>query len=151
MKRPSAKRKAPARRPAKRPAVKQPSARVKKKGIKIKVKLPQPQVLPWREALPGEVLVGTVEDFLTHLSVMLCTVQVPLAVGDTLHIRGFTTDLIEKIASIEVDHNPVPQALAGQDVGIKLTGKVRKHDYVFKITAPLAATPAPDAPPAASV
>ncbi len=94
---------------------------------------------------------GTVEDYLTHLSVMLCTVQVPLAVGDTLHIRGFTTDLIERVASIEIEHSSVPQALSGQDIGIKLAGKVRKHDFIYKVTAPAVAPSTPDAPSAPAV
>jgi hypothetical protein len=138
--RPAAKKKAPTR--AKRPAAKRSTAR-KKSSIKIKVRMPP--TLPWREPLPGESLVGKVEDFLTHLSVMLCTVQVPLAVGDTLHIRGFTTDLTEKITSIQFEHQSVPQALIGQDVGIQLVGKVRKHDFIYKVNAPAVVTPPPPA------
>jgi len=168
----AARRKAkPARRPARRPAAKaarRPAAKrtavkkrpvrgTKKKGatkkkkarIKIKVKMPQPQSFPWREPLPGETLIGVVDDFLTHLSVTLVTLQAPLAVGDTIHVRGFTTDLTEKVSSLQIEHQPVAQANAGQDVGIRMVGKVRKHDHIYKVNAPAPAAqpPQPQQPP----
>jgi hypothetical protein len=154
VKKPATKKLAARAKVKKRPAVRRaakPAKGKKKSKLKVKVKMALP-VLAWREALPGEILVGTVEDFLTHLSVMLCTIKVPLAVGDTLHIRGFTTDLTEKITSIQVEHQAVPQAGAGQDVGIQLVGKVRKHDFIYRVTAapaPAAPAPAPGVPPSA--
>jgi hypothetical protein len=124
---PAAKKRA-VKKPVKKPAVKK--AAVRKKAA------PKPADLSWREVLPGEVFVGIAEDYLSHLSVMLITVKVPVAVGDTLHVRGFTSDFKQKVESIQLEHQNVNEAMAGQDVGIKIGDKVRKHDYIYKVTNP---------------
>jgi translation initiation factor IF-2 len=56
-----------------------------------------------------------------------------LSVGDTIKIRGATTDFEQKIESMEIDRKPVASAGAGQSVGIKVKDRVRPHDKVFKL------------------
>jgi len=56
-----------------------------------------------------------------------------LKVGDTIQIKGETTDLTLKIDSMEIDRVKVEQAKAGQGVGIKVKERVRPHDKVYKI------------------
>jgi len=57
----------------------------------------------------------------------------PLKVGDILHITGHTTDLHFTVDSIQVEHESVPDAAQGTDVGIKVPDKVRDHDQVFRV------------------
>lgn len=57
-----------------------------------------------------------------------------LQVGDTIHIKGHTTDFYQKVESIQVEHAPVEAAEPGQPVGIKVESPVRDHDLVFKVT-----------------
>lgn len=54
--------------------------------------------------------------------------------GDKLHYKGHTTDFVEKIKSIQIEHNNVEKAKAGDSIGIKIENKVRKHDKVYKVT-----------------
>lgn len=58
-----------------------------------------------------------------------------IAVGDTIKIKGATTEFEQKIESMEIDRRPVPSASAGQSVGIKVKDRVRPHDKVFKLVA----------------
>ena len=56
-----------------------------------------------------------------------------LAVGDTIHIKGHTTDLTEQVESIQIEHEQVDFAKKGQSVGISAKDHVREHDVVYKV------------------
>jgi translation initiation factor IF-2 len=56
-----------------------------------------------------------------------------LSVGDTIRLKGATTDFEQKIESMEIDRNPVTTVNAGQSVGIKVKDRVRPHDKVLKL------------------
>ena len=55
-------------------------------------------------------------------------------VGDTIHIKGHTTDYYQKIQSMQVEHAPVESAEEGMQVGLKVEASVREGDVVFKVT-----------------
>jgi hypothetical protein len=109
---------AAARKPAKKP-----------KGKKKNTPAPKPA---WHQPHDDEVLVGLVEDYLSHLQVVLTTLKTPLAAGEAISIRGFTTNLEQTVLSMQIEHAPVARAGIGQAVGIKISEKVRKHDHIFK-------------------
>lgn len=112
---------------------KKPVKIVKKKTASKKPAKPaQPQELAWHQAREGEVLVGVVEDYLSHLEVILTTLRTSLAAGDAVTIRGFTTDTVQIVRSMQIEHITVPRAATGQAVGIKVDVKVRKNDHIFK-------------------
>jgi translation initiation factor IF-2 len=56
-----------------------------------------------------------------------------LAVGDTIHIKGHTSDFNEKINSMQIEHAEVPTATKGQSVGIRISQHARVGDDVFKV------------------
>ncbi len=55
--------------------------------------------------------------------------------GDLLWVRGHTTDLKQRIGTMEIDHRPVSEVTAGQEVGIRFSARVRKNDRVYKISS----------------
>ncbi len=57
-----------------------------------------------------------------------------LAVGDTIHVKGNTTDFTQKIEAMEFDHQPVQKAMRGQFTGIKLSQPAKPFDLVYKVT-----------------
>jgi hypothetical protein len=57
-----------------------------------------------------------------------------LRVGDTIHVRGHTTDFYQRVNRIEIDHAAVEIARPGQSVGVAITQRVREHDEVFKVS-----------------
>ena len=56
-----------------------------------------------------------------------------LSVGDTIIIKGHTTDFKEKVNSIQLDHVSITFASIGQEIGLMVKSKVREHDVVYKI------------------
>jgi putative protease len=57
-----------------------------------------------------------------------------LQVGDTIHIKGHTSDFFQKIESMQLEHDPVDKVKAGEQVGMKVENPVRENDAVFKVT-----------------
>lgn len=78
--------------------------------------------------------IGMVTHYYSHLSVAVIQLNDGmLRVGDTIHIKGHTTDLQQPVESIELDHQSVEEVGAGQAFGLKVRDHVREHDQVYKI------------------
>lgn len=82
----------------------------------------------------AEELVGSVTLFFAKPCVAAIEITSgSLSVGDTIKIKGSTTDFEQKVESMEIDRKPVTSAGAGQSVGVKVKDRVRQHDKVFKL------------------
>ena len=82
-----------------------------------------------------EQLVGTVVHYFKGPSVAVVRLtEGELAVGDQVRFHGHTTDFTEQIVSMEVNHQKVERARAGEEVAIKVTDRTRQHDQVSKVT-----------------
>jgi translation elongation factor EF-1alpha len=82
-----------------------------------------------------EQLVGMVVHYFKGPSVAIVRLaEGTLAVGDRVRFHGHTTEFTEQIASMEVNHQKVPQANAGDEVAIQVADRTRQHDQVFKVT-----------------
>jgi len=57
-----------------------------------------------------------------------------LHTGDTIHIKGHTTDFEQEVSSIQIENQPMEVVKAGDDIGIKVKEPVRKKDLVYKVT-----------------
>ena len=57
-----------------------------------------------------------------------------LSVGDTIHIKGHTTDLKEEVKSIQIEHDAVESAKKGDSIGVQVSDKTRRKDKVFKLS-----------------
>ena len=75
---------------------------------------------------------GALPRFSPHLSVAAVALHEPLGVGQRIHIRGHTTDLVQTVVSMEVDHRHVERAGPGDDVALKVDDHVREHDLLFR-------------------
>ena len=53
-------------------------------------------------------------------------------VGDAVQFFGATTDFKENIKSMQYNHKDISEASKGQEVGIKVDGKVREGDEVYR-------------------
>jgi len=81
-----------------------------------------------------EEIIGTVSDFFARPIVAAIELTADLRVGDTIHIKGHTTDLEIVVDSMQVDNVAVEEAQAGDSVGVKISERVRKGDSVYKVT-----------------
>ncbi len=57
-----------------------------------------------------------------------------LRIGDTIHVKGHTTDFYQKIKSMQVDHNSVESVKSGDLIGLEVENPVREKDLVFKVS-----------------
>ena len=58
--------------------------------------------------------------------------KAPLKVGDEVYIKGHTSDFKQKVKSLQINHVVVDKAKVGQEVGIKVSSRVRIGDVVYK-------------------
>jgi len=86
--------------------------------------------------MTDEVEIGRVMQFFAKPCVAAIEITSgTLSVGDNIKIKGATTNIEQKVESMEIDRNPVSSASAGQAVGVKVKERVRPHDKVFKSLA----------------
>ena len=150
--------------------------KAKKKAKKAKKKLKKKKIIRAKKAkktrtkakakVKREKVIAVVDHFFGKISVAAFKLKAPLRAGDMIHIKGHTTDFIQKVDSMQIEHQSVARAGKGAEVGIKVKGKVRAGDTVYfatgekEITAQPAAvqkpmfptasfqSPKPAAPPA---
>ena len=77
--------------------------------------------------------IGKVTHYYNHLQVAVLSLTNQLKLGDKIHILGHTTDLIERVGSMEVEHHAVDWVKPGDNVAIKVNGPVHEHDKVYLI------------------
>lgn len=82
-----------------------------------------------------EKLIGKIIHYYGHLGVGIIQLSDILKVGDTVHIKGHTSDFTQPVLSIQIEHASVKEAEAGDSVGIKINEKVHEHDLVYKVIA----------------
>jgi len=57
-----------------------------------------------------------------------------LRIGEVIHIKGHTTDIFQKVQSMQIEHSPIEAASVGVSIGLKVESPVRENDLVFKVT-----------------
>ena len=81
-----------------------------------------------------EKRIGTIIDYFAKIGVLAFRVEEDgLKVGDTIHVKGHTTDLTQEVTSMQIDREAIEEAKVGDDVGIKAKDRVRKGDAVYKV------------------
>lgn len=95
---------------------------------------PGPSGIPAVQPIsPSEEAVGVITHYYSHLGVAIVQVNKgELRTGDTIHIKGHTTDLTQTIESMEYEHQHVDAASAGMSVGIRVKDHAREHDIVYR-------------------
>lgn len=81
-----------------------------------------------------ETEVGKVRHFFGKISVaILYCGEDSLNVGDTIHIKGPTSDFTMNVTSMQVEKNEVQTVEKGRTAAVKTTDKARKDDTVYKV------------------
>lgn len=78
-------------------------------------------------------LVGKVTHYFTNIGVAVIELEDSLKVGDEISIEGATTNITQKIDSMQIEHKSVEEANKGDSIGLKVTDRVREGDQVFKV------------------
>jgi len=77
--------------------------------------------------------VGRVSHFFTKINVAVVELSSSLSVGDRILIKGPTTNFEQTVNSMQIEHENVKVAKAGQSIGLKVDERVRESDVVYKI------------------
>ena len=80
----------------------------------------------------AEKQIGTVSKYFAKPEVAAIKLTASLKVGDTIKFKGGEVEFEQTVDSMQVEHEAVEKAKKGEEVGIKVTEKVRKGYKVFK-------------------
>ena len=82
-------------------------------------------------AVKKEKKIGEIAHYFGKIGVAAIKMKAGISVGDTIHIKGHTTDFEQVVDSIQIEHLSVLKAKKGDDIGIKVKDHVREGDGVF--------------------
>jgi putative protease len=77
--------------------------------------------------------VGRITHYFSHIAVAAATLTGELKVGDRVRVKGHTTDFTEAIESLEIEHQRVDRAGAGDNVAFKVSEKARPGDQLSRL------------------
>jgi len=81
----------------------------------------------------AEKKVGEVTHYWGKIAVAGIRLTGTLNQGDTIRIKGATTDFEQTVGSMQIEHQNMETAKKGQEVGLKVKDKVRRGDTVYKV------------------
>jgi hypothetical protein len=106
--------------------------RVVKKRITKKRK-PIRKIKAVAKKVPKENIIGTVTHYFPKVRAGVIKLKAPLNIGDTVKIKGHTTDFTQAVTSMQIDHVSITQAKKGQEIGLLVDSRVRRNDTVYKV------------------
>ena len=81
-----------------------------------------------------EKLIGKITHVFKKINVaVLQLTDGELNIGDTIHVKGHTTDFTQVINSMQIEHDSIQKAKKGDDIGLKVDNPVHEHDEVYKV------------------
>lgn len=91
------------------------------------------QTSSYNQATHAKQDIGEVVNFYSQVNAAEIRLWNPLKVGDEIIVQGPTTgSIIQKVESLQIDHQNIVEAQKGQNVGILLNGRVRPGDLVYQ-------------------
>ena len=77
--------------------------------------------------------IGIVTHFFVKISVAVVELKDTLRAGDRILIQGDTSDFEQTVESMQIEHENIESAGAGQSIGLKVDQRVREGDRVYRI------------------
>lgn len=82
----------------------------------------------------SEERIGRVVGYFAKIGVAAVVLERSLRVGDTIRVKGHTTDFTQRVDSLEIEHAKVAEAGVGDSVAIRVVDRVRDHDVIYRVT-----------------
>ena len=76
--------------------------------------------------------IGHISHFFSPLNVGIIDLKDSLRVGEKIHIKGHTTDFVQAVSSMQLEHEAVEEGKPGSSIGIKVEQHVREGDEVYR-------------------
>ena len=80
-----------------------------------------------------EIEIGKITHYYNHLGVATLSLVEGLKLGDKVHICGYSTDFIQRVTSMEVNHHAVLWVKPGDHMALRLSQPAHVHDKVYRI------------------
>lgn len=77
--------------------------------------------------------IGKIAHYYGHIGVCIIELSDALKLGESIHIKGHTSDFTQQVESMQIEHAVVSEGKSGDAVGIKIAQKAHPQDKVFKI------------------
>ncbi len=77
--------------------------------------------------------IGRVTHFFDKISVAVIEIEKELKIGDGISIEGSTTQIQQKVDSMQIENQKISIAKKGQAVGMKVKERARINDIVYKV------------------
>lgn len=77
--------------------------------------------------------IGKIAHFYPKISVAVIDLEDDLSVGDRISIERGEEVVEQKVDSMQIEHENIEQAEAGQSIGLKVKGRTKEGADVFKI------------------
>ena len=77
--------------------------------------------------------IGKVISYFSHVEVAAIKLSKVLKVGEKIRIKGATTDFEVEVDSMQINNKAVEKGKKSDDIGIKVSEKVRPNDKVYKL------------------
>lgn len=103
-----------------------------KKLIKKKINKKNPVAKKKLVKSEGD-FIGLVIHYFPHVQAAVIKLKKPLANGNTIKIKGHTTDLTQVVSSMQIDRVEIQTAKKGDEIGLQVNSRVRQQDKVYKI------------------
>jgi len=82
----------------------------------------------------ADVEIGHISHYFPKIGVAVIEVTAgDLKVGDTIRIKGHTSDFTQTVESLQQEHLQVPEIKTGVSAGLKVKEHVREGDKVYKV------------------
>lgn len=77
--------------------------------------------------------IGEVTHYFNKIGVAVLDLGADLKLGDWVHFLGHSTDFEQRVNSMQIEHENIEAAEAGDDVAVKVIDRVRPGDGVFRV------------------
>jgi len=83
----------------------------------------------------AEEEIGVITHFFPKIGVAVVEITAgSLKIGETIRIKGHTSDFTQSVESLQLEHLSVPEIKKGVSAGMKVKEHVREGDKVYRIT-----------------
>ena len=81
--------------------------------------------------MEGKEQIGKITHYFDRVGVAVIELSSDLKVGDRISIEGATTSFEQVVESMQVEHEPITHAKVGDEIGLKVSERVRRGDRVY--------------------
>lgn len=80
-----------------------------------------------------EELIGKITHYFGKIEVGIVELSKPLKIGETIHVKGGTTDFEQEVKSMQIEHENIEKAKKGDVIGLGVKEKTKEGDEVYRV------------------